>query len=168
MTDPMTPQRDVPREPLRDALFKLTNECSGALSMPGVREAIGNTNHSVLWMRVDEARAALAALAAPAAAPAAPECDCGTPERCPASAECVSMPAAPAPDAEWFSTNIVEQDGDAMIAALRAALEQMARKNATLREALQELLRVHTGPKLNDEGPSYRAVKAARSALGEP
>ena len=33
--------------------------------------------------------------------------------------------------------------------------------------ALEELLRVHVGPKLNDEGPSYRAVQQARAALAK-
>ena len=37
-----------------------------------------------------------------------------------------------------------------------------------LREALEELLRIHTGPKLNDEGRSYRAVIKARAALATP
>lgn len=42
-----------------------------------------------------------------------------------------------------------------------------AEESEKLRAALRELVRVHTGPKLNDEGPSYRAVMAARRALGE-
>lgn len=34
-----------------------------------------------------------------------------------------------------------------------------------LARALEALLRVHMSPKLNDEGPSYRAAIAAREAL---
>jgi len=41
----------------------------------------------------------------------------------------------------------------------------LAARVAALEAALWELVRVHTGPKLNDEGPSYRAVKAARALL---
>jgi hypothetical protein len=33
--------------------------------------------------------------------------------------------------------------------------------------ALKELVRVHIGPKLNDEGPSYRAVTAARAVIAK-
>jgi len=34
-----------------------------------------------------------------------------------------------------------------------------------LTDALEELLRVHTGSKLNDEGPSYRAAIKSRAVL---
>ena len=44
----------------REALKSLANEVSGILGMPGLREAIGNTNVAVLKDRLENARAALA------------------------------------------------------------------------------------------------------------
>ncbi len=44
-----------------EALKSLSNEVSGLLGMPGLREAIGNTNLAVLRDRLENAQAALAA-----------------------------------------------------------------------------------------------------------
>ncbi len=51
--------------------------------------------------------------------------------------------------------------------ANRNANAELFAASSELLAALQELLRIHTGPKVNDEGPSYRAVVVARAAIAK-